>query len=82
MKLWSNDRFNELKNEVYDIIFGSDYTANRDIYEVCSKVLSLFYILFNESCLSHIFWNKKTIIHRKALDLLSHTLHFPTCMLV
>lgn len=36
MKLWSNDRFNELKNEVYDIIFGSDYTSNRDIYEVCS----------------------------------------------
>ena len=57
MKLWSNDRFNELKNEVYDIIFGSDYTANRDIYEVCSYLLSLFYILLNESCLSHIFWN-------------------------
>ena len=52
MKLWSNNRFNELKNEVYDIVFGSDYTANRDIYEVCC-LYRLFHVLLM-NLVSHV----------------------------
>ena len=81
MKLWSNNRFNELKNEVYDIVFGSDYTANRDIYEVCC-LYRLFHVLLM-NLVSHVSFEieKKTVIYRKAQDLLSPTLHFHTCLL-
>ena len=34
MAYWENDRFNELLSGDYDVIFGSDFTANRDIFEV------------------------------------------------
>ena len=34
MAYWEDDRFNELLAGTYDIVFGSDFTAGRDVFEV------------------------------------------------
>ena len=36
MAYYENDRFNELLKGDYDVIFGSDYTASRDVFEKSS----------------------------------------------
>ena len=41
MLLWDSDRFNELLDGEYDIVFGSDYTASRDVFEVCLFIVLL-----------------------------------------
>ena len=36
LRNFTNDRFTGLASEQFDIVFWTDYTANRDVYEVCS----------------------------------------------
>lgn len=44
MSYFETDRFNELKSGVFDVLFGSDFTASRDISEVnyCCAVDAAF----------------------------------------
>ena len=41
MVYWETDRFNDLNRGEYDVLFGTDFTASRDIFEVRCRCFAL-----------------------------------------